>query len=84
MWKDRIQRSTECSNNILVNWFLIQASENYMLIRKVRHSLQEHIHNIQQKMRLSMLLQTLQSQGLSEQLVVINWDTQVGLALLSP
>ena len=43
-----------------------------MLIRKALHGLQEHVHNIQQKMRLSTLLQTLQSQGLSEQLVVIS------------
>lgn len=82
--KNRILLSTECSNNIFVNWFLIQASENNMLIRKGCHSLQEHMHNIQQKMRLSMLLQMLQSQGLSEQLVVTNWDTQVGVPLLSP
>lgn len=47
--KNRILLSTECSNNILVNWFLIQASENYTLIRKGCHSLQEHMHNIQQK-----------------------------------
>lgn len=70
--KDRILLNTECSNNVLVNRFLIQPSENYMLIRKACHALQEHIYHIQQKMRISMLLQMLQSQGLSEQLVVIN------------
>lgn len=58
--KGRILLSVECSNNVFVNWFLIQASENNTLIKKkALHSLQEQVYNIWQKMRLPILLQKL-------------------------